>query len=73
MPPKMSLNTPPKMSLLYEQFARIIYFRTVYITYKGESLLTKSGDWQCKVGACGCNNFAARTACYRCGAKRPSF
>ena len=29
MPPKMSLNTPPEMSLLYEQFARIIYFRTV--------------------------------------------
>ena len=35
MPPKMSLNTPPKMSLLYEQFARIIYFRTVYIVSWG--------------------------------------
>ena len=32
MPPKMSLNTPPKMSLYNKQFARIIYFRTVYIT-----------------------------------------
>ena len=33
-------------------------------TDKGESLLKKSGDWECRF--CTCNNFRSRDDCYRC-------
>ena len=34
----------------------------------GESLLKKKDDWICV--NCKCNNFAARTHCYRCKKKK---